>query len=179
MDTSTELIESSNMQSFVTLQLAQQTYALPIAPIVQVIPMVAITPIPQSEAFPLNTAIEGLINVRGTAVPVLNLRHYMGQPKARLQLHTPIVLVQANGHMMGLIVDRVSDVINFPEDRIMHPQDVLPEEFGSLPFLRGLLHMPDGIVLLLDLEHLTSLDQAQKLAQAVETELATTVEQRN
>ena len=152
----------SAMRNLVAFQLDRQTYALPIEPIVQIIEMVAITPIPQ-----VNPAVEGVINVRGTAVPVINLRCQLGLPEAKLQLHTPIILVRSGERMVGLIVDQVADVLNISADQITRPQDMLPDELSDVPLLQGLTHTSQGTLLLLDLEHLLASNQAQ-LAQALE-----------
>ena len=152
----------SAMRNLVAFQLDRQTYALPIEPIVQIIEMVAITPIPQ-----VNPAVEGVINVRGTAVPVINLRCQLGLPEAKLQLHTPIILVRTGERMVGLIVDQVADVLNISADQITRPQDMLPDELSDVPLLQGLTHTSQGALLLLDLEHLLASNQAQ-LAQALE-----------
>ena len=146
----------SAMRNLVAFQLDRQTYALPIEPIVQIIEMVAITPIPQ-----VNPAVEGVINVRGTAVPVINLRCQLGLPEAKLQLHTPIILVQTGERMVGLIVDQVADVLNISADQITRPKDMLPDGLSDAPLLQGLMHTSQGAVLLLDLEHLWASKPAQ------------------
>jgi purine-binding chemotaxis protein CheW len=152
----------SAIRSLVAFRLDRQTYALPIEPIVQIIEMVAITPIPQ-----VNPAVEGVINVRGTAVPVVNLRCQLGLPEAKLQLHTPIILVQTGERMVGLIVDQVADVLNIRADQITRPKDMLPDGLSDVPLVQGLTHTAQGALLLLDLEHLLASNQAQ-LAQALE-----------
>jgi purine-binding chemotaxis protein CheW len=152
----------SATRSLVTFRLDRQTYALPIEPIMQIIEMVAITPIPQA-----NSAVEGVINVRGVPVPVINTRCQLGLPEAKLQLHTPIILVQTGERAAGLIVDEVADVLNISADQITHPKDILPDELSEVPLIQGLTHTAQGAVLLLDLEHLFASNQDQ-LAQVLE-----------
>jgi len=139
----------SAIRNLVAFRLGQQTYALPIEPIVQIIEMVAITPLPQA-----NPAVAGVINVRGTAVPIISLRCQLGLPEANLQLHTPIILVQTDEQMVGLVVDQVADVLNVRADQIAQPKDILPDGLADMPLLQGLMHTSQGAVLLLDLEHL-------------------------
>jgi len=162
----TDSQDSQNTESatcnLVAFRLDRQTYALPIEPIVQIIEMVAITPIPQTDP-----AVEGVINVRGTAVPVVNLRCQLGLPEAKLQLHTPIILVRSGERMVGLIVDQVADVLNIRADQITRPKDMLPDGLSDVPLVQGLSHTSQGALLLLDLEHLFASNQAQ-LAQALE-----------
>jgi purine-binding chemotaxis protein CheW len=156
-----DLKNPSDQRNLVTFRLDQQLYALPIEPIVQIIEMVTITPIPQIEG-----AVEGVINVRGTPVIVVNLRRHLGLPTVRLQLRTPIILAQVGGRMVGLIVDQVIDMLSLSSDQVTRPDDFLPQELSEMPLLQGLAHTPDGTVLLLDLEHLFQPQQVQSLARA-------------
>ncbi|MGD9099239.1 MAG: chemotaxis protein CheW [Anaerolineae bacterium] len=156
-----DLKNPSDQRNLVTFRLDQQLYALPIEPIVQIIEMVTITPIPQIEG-----AVEGVINVRGTPVIVVNLRRHLGLPPVHLQLRTPIILAQVGGRMVGLIVDQVIDMLSLSSGQITRPDDFLPQELSEMPLLQGLAHTPDGTVLLLDLEHLFQPQQVQSLARA-------------
>lgn len=159
-----DLENPDNQWNLVAFRLEQQTYALPIEPIAQIIEMVTITPIPQ-----VSNTVEGVINVRGAPVPVVNLRRHLGLSEYTLQLHTPIVLTQVGELMVGLIVDEVLDVLSLPGGQITHPADILPEGLGKAPVLRGLTHTSDGMMLLLDLDYLFLPHQAQALAQAMKT----------
>jgi purine-binding chemotaxis protein CheW len=125
--------------------------------------MVAITPIPQ-----VNHAIEGIINVHGDTVPIINLRRHLDMAEAPFKLHTHIILAQNDGRTFGLIVDQVMDVLSLPADQIADPDQILPEGLGEAPLLRGLVHTPEGTVLLLNLEQMFRPQQAQALAQAME-----------
>lgn len=163
--TLTDLENPVDQRNLVAFRLEQQTYALPIEPVAQIIEMVTITPIPQVN----RSSMEGVINVRGATVPVVNLGRHLGLPEAPLQLHTPLILIQTDGRMVGLIVDEVIDVLNLPADQIARPADFLPEGLGGAPILQGLAHTPDGMVLLLDPDHLFLPSQVQALVQAMET----------
>lgn len=157
----------SDQQSLVTFRLDQQVYALPVEPIVQIIEMVAITPVPR-----VHPAIQGVINVRGAPVLVVNLRRHVGLPETHMQLRTPIILVQAGTRMMGLIVDQVIDMLDLSTKQITHYDDILPQELGATSLLQGVAHTANGTVLLLDLERLFRRQQ-QALAQATTTSIET------
>jgi purine-binding chemotaxis protein CheW len=159
---------SADIRNLVTFRLDRQTYALPIEPIVQIIEMVTITPIPQ-----VNHSVEGVINVRGASIPVVNLRRHLGLPEAKLHeskppygLHTPIILVQVGERTVGLIVDQVAEVLDVSASQITCPADLLPEGLSDAPLLQGLMQAPGGAVLLLDLAALFGPGQA-KLAQVL------------
>jgi purine-binding chemotaxis protein CheW len=155
--------ESSNLQNMVAFRLGQQAYALPIEPIIQIIDMVAITPIPQ-----LSEVVEGVINVHGEVVAVVKLRRHFDLEDAPLQLNTPILLTRISGQTIGLIVDEVTNVLNLPADRIVQLGEILPEELGDAPIFRGLTYVADDATLMLDPDQLFRPDQLEVLAQAVE-----------
>ena len=146
-------------RNLVTFRLDWQTYALPIESVEQVIEMVTVTPIPQ-----VNHLVQGVINVRGKAVPVVNLRRYFGLPEADPHLDPHIILAQTGMWRVGLVVDQVLNVISLPANEVVRPSEVLPEGLGSAPFLRGLVQSQDGMVLVLDPDHLFLPDQVRDLA---------------
>lgn len=150
-------INLDGRNNLVVFRLAGYTYALPIEPIVQIVEMVAVTTIPQAMH-----SLEGVINVRGTAVPAVNLRRHLGLPEPSQATDAHIILIQIGARTVGLIVDRVLTVLDLAGDQIIQTVDIMPEELGDLPLIRGLVHTQDGTVLLLDLAHL--LLPHQKLA---------------
>jgi chemotaxis signal transduction protein len=151
--------QPSEQYNLVTFLLEKQIYALPIQATVQIIEMVTITPIPQ-----VDDAVQGVINVRGEPVLVINLRRHLGLPQMRLQLRTPIILVQSAGRMMGLIVDQVIDMLSLSASQIVHPNAILPKKMISTSLLQGMAHTPEGTVLLLDLDQLFQPHHKESLA---------------
>ncbi len=135
-------------RNLVTFQLGRQIYALPIEMIVQIIPMVTITPTPQDD----HTV--GVIQVRGRTIPVINLRPHLGLRKTALQLHTPILLVQNGQGTIGLIVDQVIDVLSLPADEVADFADLLSRGLREVPILQGMAYIQNSTVLLLNLDHL-------------------------
>ena len=158
-------VETVEQQSVMTFLLNDQRYALPIERIVQIMPMVTLTPLPQ-----ITKVVEGVINVRGMIVPIVNMRRHLGMTEIPLELHTPILLVKVNEWTIGLIVDEVLDVIDLSDDHIARPSDVLPEGVGDVRILRGLAYEKDtqGMVVLLEIENLFHPDQIEALVQAME-----------
>jgi purine-binding chemotaxis protein CheW len=149
---------SSEERNLVTFRLGQQIYALPIEPIVQIMPMVTITPTPQDDH-----TVEGVVDVHGTAVPVVNLRSHLGLRKTALQLRAPILLVENDHDIIGLIVDQVMDVLSLPADEITDFADFLPGRgLCKVPILQGVAYIQNHTVLLLDSDCLKSLSVGQE-----------------
>lgn len=138
-----------DQRNLVMFQVDRQVYALPIEPIVQIIEMVAVTPLPQ-----VNHLVKGVINLHGEIVPVFDLRRYFGLPDTGKAVDAHIILVRAGKRKLGLMVDRVSDVISLPAEHIARPTDILPEGLGETPLVQGVAQTDGGMVLLLNLDGL-------------------------
>jgi purine-binding chemotaxis protein CheW len=159
-------------QNLVAFRLGRQTYALPIEPIVQITEMVTITPVPQ-----VSNTIEGVINVHGSTVPVINMRRHFGLPDTPLELNTPIILLQIGGQTVGLVVDEVIDVLSISNEQISSLAEILPEGLDDAPALRGLVHIQNATVLLLNPDRLLLPHQTHTLAQIVAPTSETAVEE--
>lgn len=155
----------------VTFTLGNQNYALPIAPVRQIIEMVAITPLPQ-----VNHTIVGVINFHGVLVPVINMRSLLGLEEIPFHLHTPIILVKISERLVGLIVDKVLDVLERPVDQITNPNSILLKEMGEIPLLQGLVQAQGGSIILLNPEQLLKPYRGRALSEAIDT-LAQSLEQ--
>ncbi len=153
-----------DQQGLVAFRLSNQTYAMPIGSVVKIIEMVTITPIPQ-----ISSVVEGVINVRGASVPVINLRRHFGLPGVTWGLRTPIILVQISEQTFGLIVDEVIDVLGLLPEQVSRVADILPEVMSEEPIIRGVAHIGGDTVLLLDIEYLLSPAHMQTLLQVVTT----------
>ncbi len=139
----------SDTCSLVTFRLAEQTYALPLAPIVQIVEMVAITVLPRADS-----TIKGVVNYHGRTVPVLDLRQTLGLPARDLDPDTHMIILTAAERMLALAVDRVLQVADLPHQQVAHAQDVMPAEFDGIPLLQGIAHTAEGTVIVLDPERL-------------------------
>lgn len=148
--------------TLVTCLLGKQVYALPIEPVKQIIDMVSITKLPQ-----VSQVIEGVINFHGTFVPVVNMGRLLGLKETIKLLHTPIILVNISGMLIGLMVDKVLDVITRNVDQVTDPNDVLLMDMGRIPILCGLIHGQDSSILVLNLDYL--LKPARDLADKINT----------
>lgn len=158
----TQLAERT--QSLVSFRLADQLYAMPIEPVVQIVEMVAITPIPN-----VSPSVEGVINYHGTTIPVINLRQYLGLPKTPISPDMHIMIVRIAERTVGLLMDSVLQVMDVVGGQIAPAGDILPTEMGEVQILRGVLNTEDAqVVLVLDLNHLFSAQQVQSLVQVTQ-----------
>lgn len=152
MMTASAIAVSTDQRVLVTFRLERQLYALPIAPVVKITEMVAVTPLPQ-----VHPAVRGIINWQGALAPVIDLRCYLGLPDVPPGADTHIILAQVGGRLAGLIVDTVLDVLQLSAQQIIRPADILPIGLTETSrVIEGLAHTPIGLVLLLDLEQLAT-----------------------
>jgi len=152
---------------FLVFRLGEDEFALPIDAVDEVaqVPM-QITRVPKTPRF-----LEGVVNLRGAVVPVIDQRRRFDMPKAAHATARRLVVVRTERYRAGLIVDSVSDVLRVPAGAIESAPE-LTEEIEKL--VRGVINLEEAgrIVLLLDpLELLTRaeqrlLDNFQESAQA-------------
>lgn len=170
--TTTQAHSDNGGDMVISFRLHERTYALPLTSVVQVVPMVQITQLPR-----VHPAVAGIINYRGAAVPIVNLRRYLQLPEQAPGLHTPILLItlEEGDRIIGLIVDEVIDVMRFAPDDIAQLSDIMPEGLGEVPILRGLAHTETGTMLMLDAGKLFSANHGNGLGATLERVEATAV----
>lgn len=156
--------ENTTEFSLVTFTLGEQVFALQIDSVVQVIPMLKLTLLPQAK-----DVIEGVINIHGQIVPMLSARRIFGWPTLPPQLNTPILIIRANQQVMGLIVDEMNDVVPFAADKIATADQVMPQGKKSPAVLKGVAYIGSKSVILIDTDHLLNPTQIHALRQAIET----------
>jgi purine-binding chemotaxis protein CheW len=92
-----------------TFKVDHREYALNLANVVQIVHMVTQAPAAQAP-----DSVEGMFNLRGRNIPVVDVRKECGLPAKPCELNTPLVIARSNGHIMALTVDAVSDVLTVP-----------------------------------------------------------------
>lgn len=143
-------------QQLVVFELANEHYGLDISAVEGIIKMQAITKMPQAPAF-----VEGVTNLRGTVVPVLDLRKRFGLPVMDHTKDTRIVVVYMDKTKIGMIVDGVSEVLRIPEESI-EPTPPMVSNVNTA-FIRGIAKLDNRLVTLLDLSKVLSLDEQAAL----------------
>jgi purine-binding chemotaxis protein CheW len=131
----------------VGFRLANEDYAIAITKIQEIILMKPITRIPQVPDF-----IEGLINLRGSVIPIINLRKRFGLPHHEVDDETRTVVVNIHGKTVGCIVDAVTQVMRINRDQIQPP----PLSFLAIShqYIAGLARIDERLLIILDIERL-------------------------
>lgn len=147
----------SEMQ-LVTFNLGKEEFAVPILQIQEINRLVDITRVPKSPEF-----VEGVINLRGKVIPIIDLRKRFGLPQAELGKYARIVVVNMEGRMVGLIVDSVSEVLRLSEDAI-EPAPPVVAGIDS-EYIRGLGKLDGRLLILLDLSKILTKEERKELVE--------------
>ncbi|MFZ5632905.1 MAG: chemotaxis protein CheW [Bacillota bacterium] len=129
-------------EQLVIFQLNDQQYALPIQETQEIIRMSNITRVPNTRHY-----VEGIINLRGNIVPVINLNKRLNLPVSEYNEDTRIIVVEHEGQKVGMIVDIVLEVGRFSNDEI-EPPAVAGD---NVDYLKGVVKKGEQLWLLLNL----------------------------
>jgi purine-binding chemotaxis protein CheW len=131
----------------VGFRLDNEDYAIAITKIQEIILMKPITRIPQVPDF-----IEGLINLRGSVIPIINLRKRFGLPPREVDDETRTIVVNIHDKTVGCIVDAVTQVMRINGDQIQPPP--LAVLAVAHQYIAGLARLEDRLLIILDIERL-------------------------
>jgi len=143
----------------VVCELADEHYGLDIGSVFEIIRLQPITAVPAAPPY-----VEGVINLRGRIVPVVDLASRFGLARAATTKASRIVVAGAGGLRVGLVVDGVSEVLMVSDDAV----ERTPELVGGYDseYIRGIARLTGSLVILLDLEALFGVTERAQLAQA-------------
>lgn len=152
---------ASQMVQVVMFELFGESFALPILDVREVIRLSPITPVPQAPAF-----VEGVINLRGQILPIVDLRKRFGlQPQAPTEETCIVVVELGNGTSIGLIVDAVRDVEYLPPDTITPPPSLVAGSIGA-EYIKGISNHQDKMMIHIDLRRVFSKGEMSALEAA-------------
>ncbi len=143
-------------QQIVVFELGDEHYGLDISTVEGIIKMQSITRMPQAPFY-----VEGITNLRGVVVPVMDLRRRFGLPPQEQTKDTRIVVVYMNTVKVGMIVDGVSQVQRIQDD-IIEPPPPMVTTINSA-FINGIAKLDSQLVILLDLSKVLSVEEKAEL----------------
>lgn len=130
-------------EQLVIFDLSGQKYAIPVLNTQEIIKMVDVTPIPRSDDF-----VDGVINLRGRIVPIINLKKRLSLQRAEATRDTRIIVVEHDEASVGIIVDRVQEVGRYNSDEVERPESVMREN----EYISGVIKKEEALWLLLQLD---------------------------
>ena len=149
---------------YLTFELGKEVYGLPVLGVREVIGMQAAAKVPHTPDY-----VQGVINLRGKVIPIIDLRMKFGLPPTEHTDRTCVVVVQLTGRgaviLAGAVVDRVSEVVNLVTADIEDTPD-----FGdgtNLPYVLGIAKTKDGVRILVDPDVLFEVTQLVQVQEAM------------
>ena len=141
----TGVAEGTGTLQLVSFRLASEEYGIEITKVQEIILMGEITRVPQTPEY-----IMGLINLRSTVIPIVDLRLRFGLPQEQTSDETRIMVVNVAGKTIGIIVDAVSEVLRISQEQIAPP----PPTVAGLgrEYLTGLVKLEKRLLILLDID---------------------------
>ena len=148
-------------KQLVVFDLADEGYGVDISSVREIIRMQDITTVPRTPEF-----VEGVINLRGKVIPVVDLRKRFGFPESDVTKDTRIVVVDIGGQDIGVVVDSVTEVLRIGADAVEPPSSVITT--ADSEYLLGIAKLDTRLIILLDLEQALSAMELANIKDAFE-----------
>lgn len=135
------------VQQFLAFRVHDGLFALPLETVTEVMRMVAVTVVPDCPVW-----LAGVINVRGSVVPIVDLRSRLGLPVRAARLTSRIIVVDVSGQAVGLVVDSTTEVVSVPRESVTRPDELT----GRARPIEAIVRHGDRLVPILDLRRIAS-----------------------
>lgn len=156
-----EIVESGNSANTNILQLVSfmigaEEYAIDIFYVKEIIRLSHITKVPNAPEF-----IEGVINLRGRIIPVIDLRKKMGHPKKDLDKDSRIIVIEDEGSFVGFLVDVVKQVLRISKDIVETPPEIISSV--NTDYISAVAKLENRLIILIDLQKILSKEDQNQL----------------
>jgi purine-binding chemotaxis protein CheW len=155
-DNAIDMTTSGDERQLVVFQLGAELYGCEISRVHEIIRLQSVTKVPRAPAF-----VEGVINLRGKVIPVVDLRRRFGLPTADHTRASRIVVVEIGDQVVGIVVDGVSEVLRV-NSAIVEPPSPVVTGIDS-EYLHGIAKLADRLVILLDLDRILAREERRAL----------------
>jgi purine-binding chemotaxis protein CheW len=142
----------------VLFTLDERRFALTLSSVERVVRAVDVTPLPSAPP-----SVLGVVNVRGEVIPVYNLRRRFRLTERDTDLIDQLMIANTSRRTVGLLVDSAEGVIDVAEEMIASAEKILPE----MEYVHGVVKLPDGLVLIHDLDQFLSAGEERALERAL------------
>jgi purine-binding chemotaxis protein CheW len=151
-----DIANYNGMIQVVSFKIGDEEFGVNILQVQEINRLVQITQVPNAPDF-----IEGVMNLRGRIVPVVNLRKRFGLPKKEYDKNTRVIVVELNDKTVGFIVDSVSEVLRFSKNDV----DPTPDLISGIDneYITGIAKLEDRLLILLDLEKVLTVEEKEVL----------------
>ena len=141
--------QDAELLQLVTFSIGEEEFGVDILSVQEIIRMMDITKVPRAPEF-----VEGVINLRGKVIPIIDLRRRFGLSTRDHDKHTRIIVIEINNMIVGFVVDSVSEVLRIPASTVEPPPPVVSGLESE--YISGVGKLEDRLLILLDLNTLLS-----------------------
>jgi len=149
----------SREKHIVGFRVGRETYGVPITALHEIVRVPEITAVPDAPHY-----LEGVINLRGKIVSVVDLRKRFGKPATELNRRCRILVVEHDGRLVGMIVDSATEVLKIPGNDIEAAPATMQE--GGLDCVTGLGKYKGRLIILLDINRVLAIRESEREGQA-------------
>lgn len=142
---------------YLTFFLGKEEYGLPILAVQEIIALIPITPVPRTPEF-----LKGLTNLRGKIIPVMDLRLKFGMKENNPTEETCIIVVRTSIQLVGLVVDKVSEVKKISEQSVDDPPELGYN--SAADYLLAIAKTNDSVILIINIEKVVSNDEMSTIS---------------
>ncbi len=143
----TKAVQDSELIQLVTFRIGDEEFGVDILSVREINRMMDITRVPKAPFF-----VEGVVNLRGKVIPVINLRRRFEMPERDVDKETRIIVVEVKTKTIGFIVDSVSEVLRIPSDTVEPPPPFCADVDAE--YINGVGKLDEKLLIMIDLEKL-------------------------
>ena len=148
--------EDTQRDKYLTFTLEDELYGIDIKVVIEIIGILPITTVPEVPEY-----VKGIINLRGKIIPVVDMRLRLHRTPRPYTDRTCVIVIEADGVLVGLIIDGVSEVLTIPEAQVVPPPRL---KASTNRYIKGVGELSENkVVLLLDWKKLFSEEEADLL----------------
>jgi len=150
--------QDDELMQLVTFSIGEEEFGVDILKVQEIIRTMEITKVPKAPNF-----VEGVINLRGKVIPIIDLRRRFGLSSKEHDKHTRIIVIEINNMIVGFVVDSVSEVLRIPASTVEPPPAVVAGMESE--YISGVGKLQDRLLILLDLDRLLSNEDLDVIGQ--------------
>jgi purine-binding chemotaxis protein CheW len=151
--------KGAELLQLVTFSVGDEEFGVEILQVQEIIRMLEITKVPKAPSF-----VEGVINLRGKVIPIIDLRKRFGLEARARDKNTRIIVIEIGTMIVGFIVDSVSEVLRLPASTVEPPPPVVAGLDSD--YISAVGKLEDRLLIMLDLQRLLSNEEQLRLGRA-------------
>jgi purine-binding chemotaxis protein CheW len=152
--------ETDEILQLVSFVIENEEFGIDILKVEEIIRLISITKIPNAPDF-----VEGVVNLRGRVIPVIDLRTRLGHSRKEHDNNTRVIVVNVSGVTLGFIVDSVKEVLRIPKS-ITEPPPSITTSIDT-EYITAVGKLENRLLILLDLEKVLNLKEKEALNEVI------------